>query len=197
MLTQSSILSSQVNTRMMCLYLHLNYGGYTHSNEGMYPSSYLMRDFTKLPLDQGLASNIILGGDHGTTNFLNNSSFQCHDLVFLYSRVFIFFRLLRRASIIHHFYSWIISSMSPFLLLESDPLVHIWPFLPTSLPSSHHVSFSIFHPTTWVSFVDGIYNSSFRSPALAHPNIIKKYEINIKSKIPLWWYFIMTSPCLH
>jgi len=144
--------------------------------KGMYPSSLLIKDLTKLPLDQGLASGSSLGGDHGTTSCLKSSSFRCHELLFLYSRVFIFLGLLRRASTIHYFHSWIMSIMSSFLLLESDWLVHIWPFLHALLPSSHHVSFGIFHPTTWVSVIDDIYNSSFGSPALANPNIIQKIE---------------------
>jgi len=145
----------------------------------MYSSSLLIRDLTKLPLDQGLASSNSLGGDHGTTNFLKSSSFRCHELLFHYSGVFIFLGLLRRASTIHHCHSWIMSAMSSFLWLESDPLVDIWPFLHTLLPSWHHVSFRIFHPTTWVSVVDDIYNSSFGSPALAHLDISQKNKKNM------------------
>ena len=116
--------------------------------KGMYRRSLLIKDLTELPLDQGLASSSSLGGDHGTTSCSKSSSFWCHELLFLYSGVFAILGLLRRASIIHHFHSWIMSVMSSFLSLESDPLVHIWPFLHTLLPSSHHVSFRIFHPTT-------------------------------------------------
>ena len=38
--------------------------------KGMFPSSLLNRDLTKLPYVPGLASNRSLGGVHGTTNYL-------------------------------------------------------------------------------------------------------------------------------
>lgn len=52
------------------LSLPLNQGWPTHSIKGMYPISLLTRDLTKLPLDQGLASNSSLSGDHEITSCL-------------------------------------------------------------------------------------------------------------------------------
>ena len=169
MFTQSSILSSQLKTRMMCLSLPLNLGStfpFHWKNvpipiKGMYPSSLLNRDLTKLPCDQGLASSSSLGGNHGTTNYLWNSLFRCNEFILCHG-VDIHWDFF-----VGHRPSITLSSLSHVII----PFIGKWSispylaFLHAMLPSSCHVSLRIFHPTTWSSSMEDIHSYSLGNPA--------------------------------
>lgn len=144
----------EVKKKVMCLYLPLNKGRYAHSYTeftqapsypGTFPSSLLTRYLFPVAFWswwrswhlQLLVEILIL------LSLISYSSLWSLHLLFL----------IHTTSTIHHFPSTnhrieptIISS---FFSPEGDIPVHIW-LLYILLPLPSHVSFSIFHTTTWV-----------------------------------------------